>query len=112
MEAHPHSQTGRCEFALEPSRGCHSVGGAGEHGEEGLALRVHLAPTAVANRARISRWCSVKSSAKAFLPICVRSAVDPSTSVKRNVTVPLGSCPATGGVCQRCNGEIQGPVVA
>jgi hypothetical protein len=29
------------------------------------------------------------------LPIRVRSEVDPSTSVKRKVTVPLGSSPAT-----------------
>ena len=50
MKAHPHSQTGRGQLALEPSRRRHRVGGAGKHSEERLALRVYLATTAVANR--------------------------------------------------------------
>jgi hypothetical protein len=35
---------------LEPSRDCHCACGAGEHSEERLTLRIHLATTAVANR--------------------------------------------------------------
>jgi hypothetical protein len=58
-----------------------------------IALRVHLDPAlpCSAQASRTTRRCSASASAYPSAPSSCKSRVDPSTSVKRKVTVPVGS---------------------
>ena len=47
-------------------------------------------PPAAVHASRMTRRCSASASAYATAPRSCRSFVEPSTSVKRNVTVPVG----------------------
>ena len=59
-----------------------------------LACRPRPRP-ARAHASRITRRCSASASAYPSAPSSCRSLVEPSTSVKRKVTVPLGRSPRT-----------------
>ncbi len=68
----------------------HGTDGRSKGEKESVTLRVNL--DSALGRARIANHatCSASASAYASSPSSRRSRVDPSTSVKRKVTVPLG----------------------
>ena len=58
--------------------------------EERVALGVHLDPAVGRQTSRTSARCSARASAYLSAPSSCSSLVEPSTSVKRKVTVPDG----------------------
>ena len=74
-----------------PARPPDRAGRGREGDEERVALRVDLTAARVRERRAQEPRCSASSVAYSALPSRASSSVEPSTSVNRNVTVPVGS---------------------
>ena len=96
VEPDPHAERGAVrprvpgEAALARRRGEHGVPRLAEGDEERVALRVDLLPVVLGERCPqnppvVGQHLAVRSRS------CFSRRVEPSTSVKRKVTVPLGS---------------------
>ncbi len=96
VEADAHLDRAGRERLRERRGGCNRTRRRGEREEERVALRVHLDAAPAAQASRITRRCSARASAYASAPSSCSSFVEPSTSVKRKVTVPDGRSVRTG----------------
>jgi hypothetical protein len=88
VEAHPDRDRQR---GLRLGRSGERPRGGRERDEEGVALRVDLTPPWRSKAERRTRRCASSAAAYGSAPSSCSSRVEPSMSVKRNVTVPLGS---------------------
>ena len=73
--------------------------------EEGVSLRVHLDSVVSWQAARTILRCAESASSYASSPISSSSLVEPSTSVKRKVTVPVGRSGRIDGLRIMKNGS-------
>ena len=94
VQSHPHPHRPAGKRALRVGGGRHRIGRTRERDEERIALRVDLDPLMPPPASRNARWCSASTSAYPSPSSC-SSRVEPSMSVKRNVTVPVGSSGCT-----------------
>ena len=81
---------GPAETLGDRPRRLERTGRCREGDKEGVALGIDLDPAVAAHASRITRRCSASASAYPSAPSSCSSFVEPSTSVKRKVTVPVG----------------------
>ena len=90
VQADAHMDRAGRQRLRKPGSSCESAGRRRKGEEERIALGVDLDPALGRTRLPISRRCSASAFAYASAPSECRSFVEPSTSVKRKVTVPVG----------------------
>ena len=100
VQSHSYANRARGrERALRGDRGCDGVGCALKGDEEGIAFSIDSWPRWASKTSRRRRRCSARRSPNAG-PWLRDSSVEPSISLKRKVTVPLGS-PAMRAMVRR-----------
>ena len=83
---HGSAASERCAAATAADGG----DGIGEHGEQRVALGALLEPAVRRERGADEPRCRASSGSQAAVPRASTSRVDPSMSVNRNVTSPVG----------------------
>ena len=91
VKPHPHAHRPGRQLLLRLSSRAQRFLRVGKGDEERVPLRVDLDAAVRRERLAQRRRCTSSDSAYAEAPSSCNSAVEPSMSVKRNVTVPAGS---------------------
>ena len=95
VQPHPHAHRAARKRALRVGGGGHGVGRAREGDEERVALRVDLDPVVLRAKPPAARGGARRARRRTPSPSSCSSRVEPSMSVKRKVTVPVGSSGCT-----------------